>query len=83
VQAGLGVGSHRQGELALERGENKLNDKSYQERITYNFVFPKPQQLIHPGPEARVFSSPLFSEMCARRLSLWAGVLGTIVFKQK
>ena len=55
-----------------------LNDKGYQEVITYSFVDPKLQQLIHPA-EALILPSPISSEMSAMRLSLWTGLLGTIV----
>ncbi|MFP1495727.1 hypothetical protein ACLB1Q_03740 [Escherichia coli] len=38
-----------------------LNDKGYQEVITYSFVEdPKVQQLIHPGIEALLLPSPIF-----------------------
>jgi len=59
-----------------------LNDKGYQEVITYSFVDPKLQQLIHPGEEALVLPSPISSEMSVMRLSLWTGLLGTIVYNQ-
>lgn len=50
--------------------------------ITYSFVDPKLQQLIHPGQEALILPSPISSEMSAMRLSLWTGLLGTIVYNQ-
>ncbi len=59
-----------------------LNDKGYQEVITYSFVDPKVQQLIHAGEEALILPSPISSEMSAMRLSLWTGLLGTVVYNQ-
>lgn len=43
------MGSHREADLSLKRVKTMLNDKGYQEVITYSFVDPKLQQLIHPG----------------------------------
>ncbi|MBT0593402.1 phenylalanine--tRNA ligase subunit beta, partial [Escherichia coli] len=80
VQAGLVMGSHREADLSLKRVKTMLNDKGYQEVITYSFVDPKLQQLIHPGQEALILPSPISSEMSAMRLSLWTGLLGTIVY---
>ncbi|MCE1988367.1 phenylalanine--tRNA ligase subunit beta [Enterobacter roggenkampii] len=82
VQAGLVMGTHREAELSLKRVKTMLNDKGYQEVITYSFVDPKLQQLIHPGQEALILPSPISSEMSAMRLSLWTGLLGTIVYNQ-
>ena len=82
VQAGLVMSSHREADLSLKRVKTMLNDKGYQEVITYSFVDPKLQQLIHPGQEALILPSPISSEMSAMRLSLWTGLLGTIVYNQ-
>jgi phenylalanyl-tRNA synthetase beta chain len=82
VQAGLVMGSHREANLSLKRVKTLLNDKGYQEVITYSFVDPKVQQLIHPGEEALILPSPISSEMSAMRLSLLTGLLGTIVYNQ-
>lgn len=82
VQAGLVMGKHREADLSLKRVKTMLNDKGYQEVITYSFVDPKLQQLIHPGQEALILPSPISSEMSAMRLSLWTGLLGTVVYNQ-
>ncbi len=49
VQASLIMGTHREADLSLKRVKTLLNDKGYQEVITYSFVDPKVQQMIHPG----------------------------------
>jgi phenylalanyl-tRNA synthetase beta chain len=82
VQAGLVMGSHREADLSLKRVKTLLNDKGYQEVITYSFVDPKIQQWIHPGEEALILPSPISSEMSAMRLSLLTGLLGTVVYNQ-
>ncbi|WP_031522343.1 phenylalanine--tRNA ligase subunit beta [Siccibacter colletis] len=82
VQAGLVMGSHREAALSMKRVKTMLVDKGYQEVITYSFVDPKLQQLLHPGEEALILPSPISSEMSAMRLSLWTGLLGTVVYNQ-
>lgn len=59
VQAGLIMGTHREADLSLKRVKTLLNDKGYQEVITYSFVDPKVQQLIHAGEEALILPSPI------------------------
>ncbi|MGQ7789888.1 hypothetical protein ACULNC_13835 [Shigella flexneri] len=49
--------------------------------ITYSFVDPKVQQIIHPGVEALLLASPISVEMSAMRL-LWTGLLATVVYNQ-
>lgn len=82
IQAGLIMGTHREANLSLKRVKTLLNDKGYQEVITYSFVDPKVQQLLHPGEEALLLPSPISSEMSAMRLSLWTGLLATVVYNQ-
>lgn len=82
VQAGLIMGSHREADLSLKRVKTMLVDKGYQEVITYSFVDPKVQQLLHPGEENLILPSPISSEMSAMRLSLLPGLLNTVVYNQ-
>lgn len=63
------MGTHREADLSLKRVKTLLNDKGYQEVITYSFVDPKVQQMIHPGVEALLLPSPISVEMSAMRLS--------------
>ena len=82
VQAGLVMGNHREANLSLKRVKTLLNDKGYQEVITYSFVDPKLQQRVHPGEETLILPNPIASDMSAMRLSLWTGLLGTVVYNQ-
>ena len=82
VQAGLIMGQHREADLSLKRVKTLLIDKGYQEVITYSFVDPKVQQLVHPGEEGLILPSPISSEMSAMRLSLWTGLLATVTYNQ-
>ncbi|WP_319736738.1 phenylalanine--tRNA ligase subunit beta [Cronobacter sakazakii] len=82
VQASLVMGNHREADLSLKRVKTLLNDHGFQEVITYSFVDPKVQQLLHPGEEALILPSPISSEMSAMRLSLLSGLLTTVVYNQ-
>ena len=82
TQAPLTMTSHREADLPLKRVKTLLVDHGYQEAITYSFVDPKIQALIHPGEEALVLPSPISAEMSAMRLSLWSGLLGAVVYNQ-
>lgn len=82
IRAGLIMGTHREADLSLKRVKTMLNDKGYQEVITYSFVDPKVQQLIHHGVEALLLPNPISVEMSAMRLSLWSGLLTTVVYNQ-
>ncbi len=82
VQAGLVMTQHREANLSLKRAKTMLVDKGYQEAITYSFVDPKIQQLLHPGQEALILPSPISSDMSVMRLSLWTGLLIAVVYNQ-
>ncbi len=82
VQAGLVMTKHHESRLSLKRVKALLVDKGYQEAITYSFVDPKIQALLHPGEENLILPSPISVEMSAMRLSLWSGLLGAVVYNQ-
>jgi len=68
--------------LEANRARTALVDSDYQEVITYSFVDPKIQQLLHPEQDALVLPNPISSEMSAMRVSLLTGLLETIVYNQ-
>ncbi|WP_407345031.1 phenylalanine--tRNA ligase subunit beta [Dickeya ananatis] len=82
TQAPLKMTQHREASLTLKRVKTLLVDRGFQEAITYSFVDPKIQSLIHPGEEALILPSPISVEMSAMRLSLWSGLLGAVVYNQ-
>lgn len=82
VLASLVMTEHREANLSLKRVKAMLVDKGYQEAITYSFVDPKVQALLHPGEEALILPSPISVEMSAMRLSLWTGLLSAVVYNQ-
>lgn len=82
VKASLLMTKHREANLSLKRVKNLLVDRGFQEAITYSFVDPKVQALLHPGEEALILPSPISVEMSAMRLSLWSGLLTAVVNNQ-
>ncbi len=82
VKASLVMTKHREANLSLKRVKNLLVDRGFQEAITYSFVDPKVQALLHPGEEALILPSPISVEMSAMRLSLWSGLLTAVVNNQ-
>ncbi|MDT9587128.1 MAG: phenylalanine--tRNA ligase subunit beta [Candidatus Arsenophonus melophagi] len=68
--------------LTLNRVKTLLIDRAYNEAITYSFVDPKIQQLLHPSSDAMILSNPISSEMSAMRLSLLPGLITTVIYNQ-
>ncbi|MGX3021683.1 phenylalanine--tRNA ligase subunit beta [Ursidibacter sp. B-7004-1] len=68
--------------LEAIRIRTALVDSDYQEVITYSFVDPKTQELLHPEQEALILPNPISSEMSAMRVSLLTGLLETIAYNQ-
>ena len=82
VNASLIMGQHREANLSMKRVKTLLVDKGYQEVITYSFVDPKVQQMLHPGEDALILPNPISADMSAMRLSLLTGLLSTLVYNQ-
>ncbi|MDG6259394.1 phenylalanine--tRNA ligase subunit beta [Glaesserella parasuis] len=68
--------------LEAIRVRTALVDSDYQEVITYSFVDPKVQELLHPSQEALILPNPISSEMSAMRVSLLTGLLETVAYNQ-
>ncbi|MCK3657053.1 phenylalanine--tRNA ligase subunit beta [Pasteurellaceae bacterium Macca] len=68
--------------LEALRVRTALVDSDYQEVITYSFVDPKIQSLLHPEQEALILPNPISSEMSAMRVSLLTGLLQTVAYNQ-
>ncbi|TCT18461.1 phenylalanyl-tRNA synthetase beta subunit [Bibersteinia trehalosi] len=68
--------------LEALRVRTALVDSDYQEVITYSFVDPKVQQLLHPEQEALILPNPISSEMSVMRVSLLTGLLNTVAYNQ-
>ncbi|GLS84763.1 phenylalanine--tRNA ligase subunit beta [Paraferrimonas haliotis] len=81
--ADLTMPQHQESQRPLSRFRDALIGRGYQEAITYSFVDPKLQALVHPQIEALVLPNPISVDMSAMRLSLWTGLLGAVAYNQK
>ncbi|ENM5731870.1 phenylalanine--tRNA ligase subunit beta [Vibrio mimicus] len=70
-------------ELTLNRVCDLLIDRGYYEAITYSFVDPVKQKLMVPYLKPLVLPHPISLELSAMRLSLWTGLINTVVSNQK
>ncbi len=82
VQAALLMTRHSEADLSLKRVKTLLVDKGYQEAITYSFVDPKTEAMLHPDKQPLLLPMPISSEMSAMRLSLLNGLLGAVIYNQ-
>lgn len=80
--AALSMLAQDESQLPLGRVRALLVDRDYQEAITYSFVHPAEQQLLHPGVEALILPHPISLEMSVMRLSLWPGLLAAVRHNQ-
>ncbi|WP_145544463.1 phenylalanine--tRNA ligase subunit beta [Yersinia frederiksenii] len=82
IKADLVMTKHREADLPLKRVKTALVDRGYQEAITYSFVDPKVQALLHPQQDTLILPSPISVDMSAMRLSLLTGLLSAVVYNQ-
>jgi phenylalanyl-tRNA synthetase beta chain len=68
--------------IPLKRLRNVMVNRGYQEAITYSFVDPKVQALIHPEQAVMTLPHPISSEMSVMRLSMWTGLLQSVIYNQ-
>ncbi|WP_057831058.1 phenylalanine--tRNA ligase subunit beta [Colwellia sp. TT2012] len=81
-KAMLKMREQKEAKLSLMNLKLVLVNRDYQEAITYSFVDPKVQTLLHPGAEVMTLPHPISSEMSVMRLSLWTGLLQSMVYNQ-
>ena len=72
----------KEAQLPLSKLRQTLVNRDYHEAITYSFVDPKVQSLIHPDETVMTLPHPISSEMSVMRLSLWTGLLQSVVYNQ-
>ena len=80
--AHLTMRQHKETDVELARIKTALVDRDYQEAVTYSFVDPKIQTLLHPEQEALILPNPISVEMSAMRLSLIPGLLEALIYNQ-
>ncbi|KFZ37318.1 phenylalanine--tRNA ligase [Shewanella mangrovi] len=80
--ASLNMSQHRESDIKLAKVRSMLVARGFQEAVTYSFVDPKLQNLVHPEQAAMVLPNPISSEMSAMRLSLFTGLLTSVGYNQ-
>ncbi len=80
--AKLKMTTHNEASIALSKFRNTLVTRGYQEAITYSFVDPKAQAILHPQSDALVLPHPISIEMSAMRVSLMPGLLASVAYNQ-
>ena len=80
--AHLRMREHKEADVDLSRIKTALVSCDFHEAITYSFVDPKIQTLLHPNQEALILPNPISSEMSAMRVSLLTGLLGAVLYNQ-
>ncbi len=81
-KATLKMRTQKEACLPLSKLRHTLVNRDYQEAITYSFVDPKIQALLHPDQKAMTLPHPISSEMSVMRLSLLTGLLQSVVYNQ-
>jgi phenylalanyl-tRNA synthetase beta chain len=81
-KATLAMCEQKEAQLTVSKLRQTLVNRDYQEAITYSFVDPKVQSIIHPNEAVMVLPHPISSEMSVMRLSLWTGLLQSVVYNQ-
>ncbi|WP_299789093.1 phenylalanine--tRNA ligase subunit beta [uncultured Shewanella sp.] len=80
--ASLSMPDHKESDINIRRVRSMLVSRGFQEAVTYSFVDPKLQNLVHPGEEAMILPNPISVEMSAMRLSMFTGLLGAVGYNQ-
>ncbi|WP_448549959.1 phenylalanine--tRNA ligase subunit beta [Thalassotalea fusca] len=80
--ASLKMCPNREASLALSTLRNVLVSRDYQEAITYSFVDPKVQTILHPDADFMTLPHPISSEMSVMRVSLLTGLLQSLSYNQ-
>lgn len=81
-KATLKMVDNKEAKLSLSSLKQTLVNRDYQEAITYSFVDPKVQGLLHPEEAVMTLPHPISSEMSVMRLSLWTGLLQSVAYNQ-
>ncbi len=77
------LGKAEEAILPIERAEDLLVDRGYQEAITYSFVDEIIQEIIAPDDEIIKLKNPISSELSVMRTTLWCGLLNAALYNTK
>ena len=74
------LGKAPEAQLGLERLQDSLVDRGYQEAITYSFVDEVMQNAVAPDDEFIRIQNPISSELAIMRTTLWCGLLNAALY---
>ena len=74
------LGKAPEAQLGLERLQDSLVDRGYQEAITYSFVDEAMQNAVAPDDEFIRIQNPISSELAIMRTTLWCGLLNAALY---
>lgn len=57
-----------------------LNDRGYNETISYSFVDPHFQRVIYPDTQTMQLLNPISSELSEMRVGMWPGLLASMIY---
>ncbi|EDM65347.1 phenylalanyl-tRNA synthetase beta subunit [Moritella sp. PE36] len=81
--APLKMTDHNEATLPVRRIRDLMVNRGFQEAITYSFVDPKRQLLLHPEADHLVLPHPISIEMSVMRVSMFTGLIEAVVSNQK
>jgi phenylalanyl-tRNA synthetase beta chain len=81
-KAMLKMVEQQEAKISVNKLKQTLVNRDYQEAITYSFVDPKVQSVLHPNEPVMTLPHPISSEMSVMRLSLFTGLLQSVVYNQ-
>lgn len=81
--APLKMTDHNEAILPVRRIRDLMVNRGFQEAITYSFVDPKRQLLLHPEADHLVLPHPISIEMSVMRVSMFTGLIEAVVSNQK
>ena len=81
-KATLKMVEQQEANISVDKLKQTLVNRDYQEAITYSFVDPKVQSILHPDEAVMTLPHPISSEMSVMRLSLFTGLLQSVVYNQ-
>ncbi len=80
--AHLNMAERKEANLSVGQFRNLLVTRGYTEAITYSFVCPKVQKILHPEQDGIHLPHPISADMSVMRLSLLPGLLSAVVYNQ-
>lgn len=68
--------------IPLSKIKSLLIHRGYQEIITYSFVNPDVQKILFPMENPLILKNPITKNMSSMRLSLWIGLIETMIYNK-